>query len=103
MKDKVIETAGKTWQFLGKNGETAVSDLPKFIKEKDEIVLQALGWLAREDKINYSSKNKKEFVALVEAELGAFNTIIQNAQAQAAQAAPAEAKQKIKARSAGRI
>ncbi|OGX25459.1 MAG: hypothetical protein A2787_06700 [Omnitrophica WOR_2 bacterium RIFCSPHIGHO2_01_FULL_48_9] len=102
MKEKVIEAAGKTWQFLGKNGETAVSDLPKFIKEKDEIVLQALGWLAREDKINYLNKNKRDIVALAESELGAFNSIIQNAQAQA-QASQAEAKQKIKARSASRI
>ncbi len=103
MKEKVIETAGKTWQFLGKNGETALSDLPKFIREKDEIVLQALGWLAREDKINYSNKNKRDFVSLVGSELGAFNNIIQNTQAQIAQSEQAGTKQKIKTRSASRI
>ena len=52
MKEKVIEIAGKTWRYLGQNGETNVSKLGKALQEKDAIVLQALGWLAREDKIN---------------------------------------------------
>ena len=36
MKEKVIETAGKAWRFLGQNGQTNVSQLPKSLKEKDE-------------------------------------------------------------------
>ena len=52
MKEKVIEAAGKTWRYLGQNGQTNVAQLGRAIKEKDEVVLQALGWLAREDKIN---------------------------------------------------
>ncbi len=74
MKDKVIETAGKTWRFLGQNGQTNLSQLPKVLKEKEPIVFQALGWLAREDKINYTIKNRRTFVSLVEAELQAFNS-----------------------------
>ncbi|MBI3602024.1 MAG: winged helix-turn-helix domain-containing protein [Candidatus Omnitrophica bacterium] len=74
MKDKVIETAGKTWRFLGQNGETNVAWLPKILKEKEPVVFQALGWLAREDKINYTIKNRRNFVSLVEAELQAFNS-----------------------------
>jgi hypothetical protein len=78
MKEKVIETAGKTWRFLGQNGEISVGQLGKSIKEKDELVLQALGWLAREDKINYTVKNRRTFVSLVENELRAFNSIVYN-------------------------
>jgi hypothetical protein len=78
MKDKVIETAGKTWRFLGQNGQTSVSQLSKVLKEKDEVVLQALGWLAREDKIDYTIKNRRTFVSLVEHEIRAFNTQIYN-------------------------
>lgn len=76
MKDKVIEAAGKTWRFLGQNGEASVTALPKAMKEKDELVLQALGWLAREDKINYTIKNRRTFVSLVEGELRAFNNVM---------------------------
>ena len=78
MKEKVIEIAGKTWRYLGQNGQTNVSQLAKSLKEKDEVVFQALGWLAREDKIDYTVKNRRTFVALVADELRAFNTVIYN-------------------------
>ncbi len=76
MKTQVIEAAGKTWRFLGQNGETNVSKLPRLLKEKDPVVFQALGWLAREDKVNYSTKNRRTFVSLVESELRAFNSVM---------------------------
>jgi len=78
MKERIIEAAGKTWRFLGQNGQTNVSQLAKALKEKDEVVLQALGWLAREDKIDYTVKNRRTFVSLVERELRAFNTAVYN-------------------------
>lgn len=78
MKEKIIETAGKTWRFLGQNGQTNVRQLAKSLKEKDEVALQALGWLAREDKIDYTVKNRRTFVSLVEGELRAFNTVVYN-------------------------
>ncbi len=76
MKEKVIETAGKTWRFLGQNGETNVNQLPRLLRENESVVLQALGWLAREDKINYTSRSRRLFVSLVEQEMGAFNDFI---------------------------
>ena len=78
MKEKLIETAGKAWRFLGQNGQTNISQLAKSLQEKDEVVLQALGWLAREDKINYTVKNRRIFVSLVEGELHAFNSLVYN-------------------------
>ena len=78
MKEKVIATAGKTWRFLGQNGQINVRQLPKALQEKDEVVLQALGWLAREDKIDYTIKNRRTFVSLVEAEVRAFNSQVYN-------------------------
>ena len=76
MKEKIIEIAGKVWRFLGQNGQTNVSQLAKSLKEKDEVVFQALGWLAREDKITYTIKNRRTFVALVDGELRAFNSLV---------------------------
>ncbi len=72
MKDKVIETAGKVWKLLGQYGETSISQLPQLINEQDSIVFQALGWLAREDKISYTTKNRKTFVSLVDSEKQTF-------------------------------
>jgi|GEM_PF-170829 len=78
MKEKIIEAAGKTWRFLGQNGETNVEKLPQELKEKDSVVFQALGWLAREDKLHYTTKNRRTFVSLVENELKAFNGVMYN-------------------------
>ena len=75
MKDKIIETAGKTWKLLGQYGETSVSQLPQLINEQDYVVFQALGWLAREDKISYTTKSRKTFVSLVASELQAFKNL----------------------------
>ncbi|MDD3374150.1 MAG: winged helix-turn-helix domain-containing protein [Candidatus Omnitrophica bacterium] len=72
MKNKIIETAGKTWKILGEKKEVKVTDLAKLVKEKGEIVFQSLGWLAREDKINYISRSNQTFVSLVEPEFEHF-------------------------------
>ena len=82
MKQKVIETAGKAWRTLGEKGETSVIQLPRLLKENEAITYQALGWLAREDKINYTTKNNTTFVSLVDSELKAFKNILQGAKNQ---------------------
>jgi hypothetical protein len=98
MKEKIIDAAGKTWRYLGQNGETNVSQLPKVLKEKEPVIFQALGWLAREDKINYSTKNRRTFVSLVGNELQAFNSLMYNIhdQIQNTQIASTNSKRKIK-------
>lgn len=68
MKNKIGETAGKIWKVLKKKGELNVTQLPKVLNEKSAVVYQALGWLAREDKIDYKIKAAKTFVSLSESE-----------------------------------
>jgi len=65
MKNKIIETAGKIWRVLGQKKEVELLGLPELVQEKEEIVFQALGWLAREDKINYFSLSGEDYVRLV--------------------------------------
>ncbi len=98
MKEQVIQAAGKTWQLLGQKGEMEVTQIPKLLNEKNEIVFQALGWLAREDKISYAAKSKKTFVALVESEISAFQTAIQNIEASAKSSVQASSKKASKSR-----
>jgi len=73
MKAKIIETAGKTWRVLGAKKEVELSFLAELVEEKEEIVLQSLGWLAREDKINYFSRCGEDYVALTPKELEAYH------------------------------
>jgi hypothetical protein len=48
----------------GRKKEVAGSKLPQILKEKGEIVYQALGWLAKEDKIEFRKKEGKTLVSL---------------------------------------
>lgn len=100
MKDKVIETAGKAWKLLGEKGQVDVNQIPKLLGEKEEVVYQSLGWLAREDKISYATKSSKSFVSLVEGELAAFKSTIENIQAEQPSA---QAQRRTGKRSARRI
>ena len=68
MKDKIGETAGKIWNLLKEKGEVNISQLPRLLNEKSFIVQQALGWLAREDKIEYRTEAGKTHISLTETE-----------------------------------
>jgi len=72
MKEKVIATAGRAWKVLGEKGGSDISELAKLLKEREDIVNQAVGWLAREDKINYSLKRNRTWISLVDGEMQAF-------------------------------
>jgi hypothetical protein len=65
MKEQIGLTAGRVWQTLVKNGEVSLPQLPKLIKEKDAMVFQALGWLAREDKVKYRTEGVRTFVSAI--------------------------------------
>lgn len=68
MKDRIGVTAGGIWKILKKEGEVNVAQLPKLLNEKSTLVYQGLGWLAREDKVEYQIKQAKTYVSLAEAE-----------------------------------
>jgi hypothetical protein len=66
VKEKIGETAGKIWKVLKEKKEVDISQLPRLLKEKSVIVYQAVGWLAREDKIAYRTKAAKTYISLTE-------------------------------------
>lgn len=68
MKEEIGETAGKIWEILKKKGEINVAQLPRLLNKKSAMVHQGLGWLAREDKVEYQIKAGKTFVSLTEPE-----------------------------------
>lgn len=77
MKEKIGEIAGKIWTILGERQNVNILKLPKILKEKGEIVYQALGWLAREDKIIYHTRKNKTFVSLSQEESEIFKHLLE--------------------------
>jgi hypothetical protein len=52
IESDIGETAGKIWQALSDEGPHTVVQLKKKLKVSNELLFFALGWLAREDKID---------------------------------------------------
>jgi hypothetical protein len=67
-KEKIGHTAGQIWQILNTKGEVSLTQLPRLLKLTTDITYQALGWLAREDKVEYRTKAGKVYVSLAEKE-----------------------------------
>jgi len=61
---KVGETAGKIWHLLNEEGPLTFSQLRKKLNGSGEILSFALGWLAREDKVDITQDKKILNVAL---------------------------------------
>ncbi len=58
------EMAGVVWSTLSENGGMTVAKLIKATGEPRDNVLQALGWLAREDKIDIVENGRSRVVSL---------------------------------------
>jgi hypothetical protein len=58
MIPKIGETAGKVWKFLEENEEATLTQLKKGVKADPNLILQAIGWLAREDKLQIDKKER---------------------------------------------
>jgi hypothetical protein len=71
MECTVGQTAGKVWMLLGERGSVAIPRISKLLKEKSEVVYQALGWLARENKIRYGAAGSNT-VSLNDSEAQAY-------------------------------
>lgn len=57
-------TAGSVWLYLSDNGESSVATLKKEVGGSGDLVLAAIGWLAREEKLEFRVSGKTVKVAL---------------------------------------
>ena len=48
---RIGDAAGEIWQYLNQSGPLSLTTLTKEIDIPRDLVMQAVGWLAREDKI----------------------------------------------------
>jgi len=60
----VGEMAGTVWHALEKQGAMKYSALKKSTKSTDAVLYMALGWLAREDKIEMTAEGKSYRISL---------------------------------------
>jgi hypothetical protein len=59
LKGQVGETAGKVWNALSSEGPLTLRELKKKVTNgESDLVSLALGWLAREDKIDITPERK---------------------------------------------
>jgi hypothetical protein len=66
-KDLILQignTAGTVWKLLTENGPLSMAKLVKAVGEPRDNVMQALGWLAREDKLNIVEEGRIRIVSL---------------------------------------
>jgi len=61
---QIGETAGTVWTVLVEKGPLSMAKLVKAVGEPRDTVMQALGWLAREDKIWIEDEGRKRVVSL---------------------------------------
>ena len=56
--------AGTVWQTLSANGPMSLSKLAEAAGLNKDLVLQAIGWLAREDKIEIQERGRTKTISL---------------------------------------
>lgn len=66
MIQSIGDTAGKVWNFLNEKDGANLSQLTKGVKADSNLVLQAIGWLAREEKLLIQKKGRYITYALKE-------------------------------------
>ena len=58
IKGQIGEMAGKVWELLASGGPLTLAQLKKKLNAQGETLSYALGWLAREDKIDFIDDKK---------------------------------------------
>jgi hypothetical protein len=61
---EIGETAGLIWKLLEKSGPISLTKLVKQSGKPRDLVMQALGWLAREEKIDIREERRSRIVSL---------------------------------------
>ena len=57
-------TSGLVWEYLSQNDPVSVTRIVKSVEAPRDLVLQAVGWLAREGKLEIVETNRGKLVTL---------------------------------------
>ena len=58
LREQVGDAAGQVWRVLDQHGPQTVAQLKRRLNGSAELVSFAVGWLAREDKLDISLEKK---------------------------------------------
>jgi hypothetical protein len=64
MQDEIGNAAGVVWEFLDRQGETVLVTLKDRTGLSEGILFMALGWLAREEKVNLLKEERTIRISL---------------------------------------
>ena len=62
--EQIGEAAGSIWHLLNEQGPTTLTKLSKTIEAPRDVVMQAIGWLAREGKIAIEDGPRAKTISL---------------------------------------
>jgi hypothetical protein len=62
--DQIGEVAGQIWHALHTHGPLSLTRLVKDVDAPRDVVMQAIGWLAREEKISIDEEARSKVVSL---------------------------------------
>lgn len=64
MKDGIGELAGEVWDFLEESSESSLTQVNDAVDAPRSRVNMAIGWLAREDKLEFNDEGRGVSVSL---------------------------------------
>lgn len=64
MEDKIGELAGYVWRFLEDEGESSFSAIADAVDAPRSKVSMAIGWLAREGKLEFNDEGRGSSIRL---------------------------------------
>jgi hypothetical protein len=62
--EQIGETAGAVWHVLDEHGHVSLTKLIKLVDAPRDQVMQAIGWLARENKIDFEDTSRGRTIGL---------------------------------------
>ena len=62
--EQIIESTGQIYNYLSNKGEDSIKKMKKDLSLGDNFAEMGLGWLSREDKLEYTQKAKSVTVKL---------------------------------------
>lgn len=64
LKNDIGTNAGMVWRTLSSEGELSLNQLSNMTGIEKDLVLLALGWLSRENKIEFSEKDGMLYIVI---------------------------------------
>jgi hypothetical protein len=62
--EEIGHVAGDLWSYLDKDGAQTIAAIKKGVNAPNDLVLAAIGWLAREDKLSFSGNSRSVKISL---------------------------------------